>query len=90
MGKIMRGGIAFQPILLDEGQNRRLTELGLPHHAQQRGERFLAIAIQRPATTIDFGALAVAAFRTGTETKIDQPTARRRRHLIMRHLVNND
>jgi len=73
----MRGGRtveAFEPVLIEEGGERRLAESRLPDDPEQRGCRFVSFALQRREGCGALGCDAVDRVRTGSEPELDEPS----------------
>src|ERR1700736_3974416 len=81
---------ALEPVLVEEGGERRLAELDFPQDAQQRGHRLLALARQTEYCRRRLGRVALAGLGAGAEAEIDASPARRRRELEMRRLMQQD
>ena len=65
---------AFEPILVEERGERRLSERRLPDDPEQRGRRLIRLALQRRQHRSALGRVTVERVRTGPEPELDEPS----------------
>jgi len=61
---------AFEPVLIEEGGERRLAESRLPDDSEQRGRRFVGFALQRRQRGGALGRSTIERVRTGSEAEL--------------------
>src|SRR6516162_2483907 len=79
----------FEPILIEERGERRLTELSLPEDPQQRGRGLVRLALQWRQNRGALGCVTIKCVGTGTQSKLDQPAPLGRGQYEMGDLVQN-
>jgi hypothetical protein len=79
----------FEPILIKERGERRLTELSLPDDPQQRGLRLVRLPLQWRQNRSALGRVAIERVGTGPQSKLDQPAPLGRRKSEMGDLVED-
>jgi len=80
---------SFEPILIEERGERRLTELRLPNNAEQRGGRLIFVARQRRHNRCALGCVPIERVRTGPEPELDEGSPRGRGQREMGDLVQD-
>src|SRR6516162_5476820 len=79
----------FEPILIEERGERRLTELSLPEDPRQRGRGLVRLALQWRQNRGALGCVTIKCVGTGTQSKLDQPAPLGRGQYEMGDLVQN-
>jgi hypothetical protein len=82
---------AFEPVLIEERGKTGLPQLDFPQYAEQRRQRFLALAFNpKHNGRGTLGGRAMSGFRSGAETEIDEAAPSRWRDLEMRDFMQQD
>ena len=81
---------SFEPILIEERGERRLTELRLPDDPEQRGGRLIFVARQRRHNRCALGCVPIERVRTGPEPELDEGSPLGRGQCEMSNLVQDD
>ena len=78
---------ALEPVLVEEGSERRLAERAFPKDAEERGHRLFLLAGEEREPRRAFGCRPVAGLGSRAKAEIDAPAAGGGGKLVMRHLV---
>jgi hypothetical protein len=81
---------SFQPVLVEQRGEGRVSEFGFPENAEKRGKSLFRLARQSENRRGAICLLASPGFRSGTEAEIDDASAGRCGQLKMCDLMDED